>query len=127
MTTADVGTAAASSAAHSVRAVVQATTAPTPQQIARKLLPSFGWSKKRQFPYLKSLWNKESSWNVVAQNPNSGAYGIPQAVPGAKMAAAGPSWRTSARTQILWGLGYIKAAYGSPRHAWLHWLAYGWY
>jgi len=90
------------------------------------LLPSFDWSR-HQFRYLNSLWEKESSWNVSAQNPSSGAYGIPQAVPGSKMATAGPGWQTSARTQILWGLGYIQEVYGSPRHAWLHWLAYGWY
>jgi resuscitation-promoting factor RpfB len=90
------------------------------------LLPAFGW-KRRQFKYVNRLWEKESSWNVSAQNPGSGAYGIPQAVPGSKMATAGTDWQTSARTQILWGLGYIRAAYGSPRQAWLHWVADGWY
>jgi len=98
----------------------------TPRQIARRLLHHFHWSR-RQFRYLNPLWNRESSWNVYASNPYSGAYGIPQAVPGAKMASAGSHWRTSARTQIRWGLRYIKDQYGSPRAAWDHELATGWY
>jgi resuscitation-promoting factor RpfB len=95
-------------------------TAPTPRQIALSLLHRFGWSA-RQFPYLNRLWY------VHAENVYSGAYGIPQAVPGVKMSAAGPNWRTSARTQILWGLRYIKGRYGSPAGAWSHELATGWY
>jgi hypothetical protein len=98
----------------------------TPRQIARRLLHHFHWSR-RQFRYLDPLWDRESSWNVRAFNAYSGAYGIPQAVPGSKMASAGPDWRVSARTQIRWGLRYIKAEYGSPRAAWDHELATGWY
>jgi hypothetical protein len=98
----------------------------TPRQAARQMLGSFGWSQ-RQFPYLNWLWDRESGWNVYAENPYSGAYGIPQALPGSKMATAGPDWRTSARTQIRWGLRYIRGTYGSPRRAWEHEVAYGWY
>jgi hypothetical protein len=94
--------------------------------IARKMLRAFGWTR-RQFTYLNLLWGRESGWSVFAQNPASGAYGIPQAVPGGKMASAGPNWRTSARTQIRWGLGYIRAVYGSPRLAWGHEATAGWY
>jgi hypothetical protein len=94
--------------------------------IARSMLRHFGWWR-RQFKYLNLLWNRESSWNVYASNPYSGAYGIPQAVPGSKMASAGAKWRTSARTQIRWGLRYIKGRYGSPARAWDHELATGWY
>ena len=101
-------------------------TALTPRQIARRLLHHFHWSR-RQFRYLDPLWDRESSWSVYAYNSYSGAYGIPQAVPGAKMASAGGHWRTSARTQIRWGLRYIKDQYGSPRAAWDHELATGWY
>ena len=100
--------------------------APTARQVARRLLHRFGWSK-RQFRYLDPLWSRESSWNVRAENLYSGAYGIPQAVPGDKMSSAGRHWRTCARTQILWGLRYIKDRYGSPRAAWSHELATGWY
>ena len=98
----------------------------TPRQIARRLLHRFHWSS-RQFGYLDPLWARESSWNVHADNLSTGAYGIPQAVPGAKMASAGRHWRSCARTQILWGLRYIKGRYGSPAAAWAHELATGWY
>ena len=101
-------------------------TSLTPRQIASQLLPRFGWSHY-QFQFLDPLWTRESGWQVRALNPYSGAYGIPQAVPGSKMAAAGPSWRTSAWTQIRWGLAYIKQRYGSPMAAWKHELATGWY
>jgi hypothetical protein len=107
-------------------AAATAIRALTPRQIARQMLPSFGWSQ-RQFPYLNWLWNRESGWNKYAENPYSGAYGIPQALPGAKMASAGPDWRSSARTQIRWGLRYIRAIYGSPSRAWAHEVADGWY
>jgi hypothetical protein len=90
------------------------------------MLRSFGWTS-RQFKYLNWLWSAESSWNVSAFNPSTGAYGIPQAVPGAKMASTGPDWQTDAATQIRWGLTYIAAAYGSPRGAWQHEAADGWY
>ncbi len=97
-----------------------------PQQIARKMLRSFGWTW-RQFKYLNLLWEAESSWSVSAENPSTGAFGIPQAVPGSKMSAAGPDWQTDAATQIRWGLDYISSAYGSPRSAWEHEVTYGWY
>lgn len=97
-----------------------------PRRIAIRLLRRYGW-RHYQFRYLDRLWSRESGWRVRARNPASGAYGIPQAVPGARMAVAGPNWRTSARTQILWGLEYIKRRYGSPHRAWKHELAAGWY
>lgn len=80
-----------------------------------------------QFPYLNLLWQRESGWNPAAANPTSGAFGIPQALPAAKMASAGPDWATSPYTQIIWGIGYIHATYGTPQAAWAHELAYGWY
>jgi len=98
----------------------------TPREIARSLLSRFHW-RRFQFRYLNMLWTRESNWNVHAYNPFSGAYGIPQALPGSKMASAGASWRTSARTQILWGMRYIKSRYGTPRRAWLHERRTGWY
>jgi hypothetical protein len=98
----------------------------TPQQIAESLLGSYGWSSS-QFSCLDDLWNAESGWNVTASNPSSGAYGIPQALPGSKMASAGPDWESDATTQIKWGLGYIKGLYGSPCAAWGHEESDGWY
>jgi hypothetical protein len=98
----------------------------SPQQIAMGMLGSYGWSSS-QFSCLDSLWNEESGWNVYATNPSSGAYGIPQALPGSKMASAGPDWQTDAATQIRWGLTYIQSLYGSPCGAWAHEEADGWY
>jgi hypothetical protein len=98
----------------------------SPQQIAEGMLASYGWSSS-QFSCLNSLWNVESGWSVTASNPSSGAYGIPQALPGSKMASAGPDWQTDAATQIRWGLNYIKAQYGSPCGAWGHEESDGWY
>jgi hypothetical protein len=100
-------------------------TAGSAQQIAESLLGAYGWSSS-QFSCLDDLWSRESGWNVTAENP-SGAYGIPQALPGSKMASAGPDWQTDATTQIRWGLGYIKGSYGSPCGAWSHEEATGWY
>jgi hypothetical protein len=98
----------------------------SPQKIAAAMLGSYGWSSS-QFGCLVSLWNLESGWDVYAANPSSGAYGIPQALPGSKMASAGPDWQSDAATQIRWGLGYIKSLYGSPCGAWAHERAAGWY
>jgi len=99
----------------------------TTKRIAWLMMYKFGWRARHQFKYLNRLWMRESSWNVYASNPYSGAYGIPQAVPGWKMVSAGRNWRTSARTQIRWGLRYIKSRYGSPARAWWHEAATGWY
>ena len=98
----------------------------SPQQIATSMLAQFGWSSS-QFRCLDPLWERESGWNPSAENPSSGAFGIPQALPGAKMASAGADWATNGATQIRWGLGYIKATYGSPCAAWSHETADGWY
>lgn len=98
------------------------------REIAWKMMYNrFPWRPKYQFRYLNWLWERESSWNVRSYNPYSGAYGIPQAVPGSKMSSAGSHWRTSARTQIRWGMRYIRSRYGSPRRAWAHSCATGWY
>lgn len=97
-----------------------------PQAYASSMLPSYGWNQS-QMGCLVSLWNRESGWRANASNPSSGAYGIPQSLPGTKMASAGADWRTNPATQIRWGLGYIKATYGSPCGAWGHSQATGWY
>jgi len=94
--------------------------------IAKELLAKKGWGEG-EYSCLVSLWNKESGWNVNAHNDASGAHGIPQALPGVKMASVGSDWRTSARTQIIWGLGYISGRYGTPCGAWASSEARGWY
>ncbi|MFG1911788.1 hypothetical protein [Kribbella sp. NPDC048928] len=98
----------------------------TPKEVAMNLLPDHGWSQS-QFSCLEKLWTKESHWKVSADNPTSTAYGIPQALPGNRMAAYGSDWRTNPVVQIKWGLDYIEATYGSPCKAWSHSQAKGWY
>jgi hypothetical protein len=121
--------AAASRAASASRATRSTTRAPivsgNPRAIAAAMLGSFGWSSS-QFSCLDSLWNRESGWSVHASNP-SGAYGIPQALPGSKMGAYGSDWASNPRTQITWGLHYIAARYGTPCGAWAHSQSYNWY
>jgi hypothetical protein len=94
---------------------------------AKSQMPGFGFNVGSQFGPLDKLWTRESGWNPKALNKSSGAYGIPQALPGSKMASAGSDWKTNAATQIKWGLGYIKSRYGSPGAAWAHSQAKGWY
>lgn len=97
-----------------------------PRDIARALLGEFGFSSD-QFGCLDSLWTRESGWSISADNPSSTAYGIPQALPGSKMASEGADWATNPVTQIRWGLGYIRDRYGSPCGAWSHSESSGWY
>ena len=96
------------------------------QMTAKSMLASFGYSSS-QWSCLYSLWERESTWNVYAENAASGAYGIPQALPGYKMESAGSDWQTNAATQITWGLGYIKQVYGTPCAAWQNEVDRGYY
>ena len=102
------------------------TSAAEAQATARDMLAGRGWGDD-QFACLVSLWNKESGWNYQAYNRSSGATGIPQALPGSKMASAGADWQTNPATQISWGLGYISGRYGTPCGAWSHSQSTGWY
>ncbi|MFN8194315.1 MAG: lytic transglycosylase domain-containing protein [Nocardioidaceae bacterium] len=97
-----------------------------PRTIAKALLPEFGFGPE-QFPCLDSLYMGESGWRVNADNPYSSAYGIPQALPGSKMASEGADWATNPVTQIRWGLGYIQDRYGTPCGAWSFKQGHGWY
>ena len=96
------------------------------QAIAYDMVHARGWGDD-QFACLVALWNRESGWRVNAYNRSSGAYGIPQALPGSKMGSAGADWETNAATQIAWGLGYIGGRYGTPCGAWGHSQSTGWY
>ena len=118
---------AARSSAHSRPATTSTLAASgSPQQIAQAMLGSFGWPSS-QFSCLDPLWAHESGWSVSAYNAGSGAFGIPQALPGSKMASAGADWQSNPATQVKWGLDYIKGTYGSPCGAWSHEEATGWY
>ncbi|MET8082655.1 lytic transglycosylase domain-containing protein [Micromonospora sp. NPDC005237] len=80
-----------------------------------------------EFPCLEKLWTKESGWNHKASNSSSGAYGIPQSLPGSKMGSIADDWRTNPATQIKWGLGYIKGRYDTPCGAWSYFQNNGHY
>jgi hypothetical protein len=98
-----------------------------PKEIARQILKNkFGYGSS-QFDCFNSIIMRESMWRVNATNPSSGAYGIPQALPGSKMASEGSDWRTNPGTQIIWGIKYMEDRYGSPCSAWGFKSAYGWY
>lgn len=96
------------------------------QLYALSLFSDFGWSDSEIVPLIK-LWNRESKWNPKAHNRHSGAHGIPQALPASKMKSEGKDYYTNGKTQIRWGLKYIKKRYGSPSKAWAHSESTGWY
>jgi hypothetical protein len=97
------------------------------QQFARRLLSSFGWGG--EWSAFNSLVMSESGWNPLISNPSSGAYGIPQALPGNKMASAGADWRTSPYTQLRWMMEYIRFNHNfhDPNSAWAFHQAHNWY
>lgn len=90
------------------------------------MLEHYGWDAQ-EFACLDPLWNAESGWNHRAHNRSSGAYGIPQSLPGSKMQSAGSDWQTNPQTQIRWGLSYIKQRYETPCGAWNHFQRKRWY
>jgi len=96
------------------------------QAIGYRMVAERGWPVQ-EYDCLVLLWNRESHWNVYANNPSSGAYGIPQSLPGDKMASVGADWQTNPVTQITWGLNYIQARYDTPCGAWAHSEATNWY
>lgn len=116
------------------RAALVVTAPPPPppvdpagaQAYAATQLAGHGWGPD-QMSCLVSLWDRESGWNYTASNPGSGAYGIPQALPGSKMSNVAADWRTDPETQIRWGLDYIAGSYDTPCNAWAHETSAGWY
>ncbi|ANJ27291.1 hypothetical protein [Agromyces aureus] len=119
--------AAETAAAEAAQALANANTPDGARATARSLAASmYGWGDD-QFQCLNKLWTKESQWSYTAYNGSSGATGIPQSLPGSKMATAGADWETNAATQIKWGLGYIAGSYGSPCSAWSHSQSVDWY
>ena len=117
--------AARASRSRSVAPVPAPAASGDPRAIAQAMLNARGQGS--QFSCLDQLWNRESGWSLTASNASSGAYGIPQSLPGSKMASAGADWQTNAATQITWGLSYIADRYGSPCAAWGHSQSSGWY
>lgn len=113
-------------ATHASRAMRRNALTASPQTVAHALVLRAGWSEQ-QWTCLDALWMRESRWETYATNGGSGAYGIPQALPGYKMASFGADWRTNPITQIRWGLWYIATVYGSPCNALAHSNATGFY
>jgi hypothetical protein len=112
-----------------MQAATAASTGSDPasaQAYAKQALAAKGMGDD-QFECLVQLWTRESGWRIDAENASSGAYGIPQALPGDKMATAGGDWQTNAVTQINWGLGYVLGRYSTPCGAWGHETSAGWY
>jgi len=138
---AEVAAQAATTSAAQVRADVEAAQAQRaaeeaaralaaaqsdPRGLGASMAADRGWGGS-QFQCLDRLWTKESGWKWHADNPTSSAYGIPQSLPGEKMASHGDDWATNPATQIAWGLDYIADVYGSPCSAWAHSQAVNWY
>lgn len=118
---------AAEAAAAAAAALAAANTPAGAKTVAANLASSqYGWGAE-QFQCLDKLWTRESGWNYQASNSGSGATGIPQALPGSKMASFGTDWETNATTQIKWGLDYIARGYGTPCAAWGHSESVNWY
>jgi hypothetical protein len=117
--------AAERAAAEEAERASRAARSADPKSVAQAMLAERGQAD--QFGCLERLWTKESGWDHTATNRSSGAYGIPQSLPAAKMASAGADWRTNPVTQIRWGLGYIADRYGSPCAAWRHSQNHNWY
>ncbi|MFG3013820.1 transglycosylase SLT domain-containing protein [Streptomyces cinerochromogenes] len=122
LTTAAVAAATAGMALTAAPAHAAPASASSAQAIAHKMIPDAA-----QFNAFSKIVEHESGWNPSATNSSSGAYGLVQALPGSKMAAAGSDWKTNPATQIKWGLDYMNSRYGSPVKAWSFWQANGWY
>ena len=93
---------------------------------AHNLVLKYGWTLY-DYECLVNLWNRESSWNPYAVNKRTGACGIPQSLPCKKMRSFGKDYKTNYKTQVKWGLNYIKNRYGTPANAWNHSQRKGWY
>jgi hypothetical protein len=119
-------TAAATGCEYAADASAAGTSSGANVRLGKGMAAKKGWTG-REWTCLNRLWTAESNWRTRADNPTSSAYGIPQALPGRKMRSAGRDWRTNPKTQIKWGLSYIKGRYGTPCSAWSFHRAHNWY
>ena len=112
-------------------AAIYVANAATPEtgsikEFAYGLVRDNKWGRD-QYSCLVALWKRESNWRWDAMNKSSGAYGIPQSLPGRKMAEMGADWATNPETQVRWGVSYIKSRYGAPCGAMAHSNKFNWY
>jgi resuscitation-promoting factor RpfB len=119
--------AAAQGHSHPGSAGATLASASSTVALGQQLASAYGWGSGAEWTCLDELWTRESGWRMVWNYAGSGAYGIPQALPASKMAAAGADYMTNPATQIRWGLGYIRGTYGDPCTAWAHEQADSWY
>lgn len=117
-----VGTGGSSAAIGLAASIGTTVPAGEMQQWAHDWLISNGYSEA-DFTATVFIISHESGWRVNAMNP-SGAYGLPQALPGGKMASAGADWATNYQTQLRWFWNYCNGRYGSIQGAYNHWLSY---
>lgn len=103
---------------------IKLTEQPTVRNAKAYALDRLG---SKQFSCINNIFIRESHWNTFALNKSSGAYGIPQALPGSKMAVSGSDWRTNPVTQVRWGIRYVNGRYGSACDAWRFHQVHGWY
>ena len=113
-----VGTSAVSSP--SAASLGTTTPAGEIQSWAHDYLISNGYSEA-DFTAANFIISHESGWSPTATNPSSGAYGLPQALPGSKMASAGADWQTNYQTQFKWFVNYCNGRYGSISGAYAYW------
>ncbi len=123
------GTATASSQEETLRDSFGATAmSPADKILAAKAYAQTLVTDPTEWTCLSELWTRESGWRTDANNVTSGAYGIPQALPGNKIAQMGTDWQINWKTQIDWGIWYIQhASYKTPCNAWAHETTFGWY
>lgn len=114
-----------SSATHTASGRKMTTSSAGNRALGKKMAAAKGWTG-RQWYCLEDLWSHESQWSTTSGSTGR-AYGIPQALPGTKMASAGSDWKSNPATQIKWGLGYISGRYGTPCGAWAHFESHRWY
>ena len=96
-------------------------------EIARQILANKFSYGDDQFACFSWIISRESGWNVHAENASSGAYGLPQSLPGSKMASVAADWRDNPATQIIWAAGYMKDRYDSPCGAKSFWESNNYY
>lgn len=118
-----VGTGSSSTPSAAAASIGTTVPAGEMQQWAHDYLLSSGYSEA-DFTATVYIISHESGWNVAATNPSSGAYGLPQALPGSKMVSAGADWATNYQTQLKWFWGYCAQRYGSIQGAYTYWQAY---
>jgi hypothetical protein len=113
-------------APHGLTKPVSSAQVAAEESYALSQFGKYGWAPS-QMPYLIDNWNLESGWNPLADNPSSGAYGIPQSLPASKMGPLANPPTSSYVAQINWGLNYIKGRYGSPEASDAHEHEFHWY